>query len=89
MVRPCRCSSYISEHFDENFDSVKALIEIIFTPDIVPFLILSRVQELFLLDEDDEDEDDGSEQPTVKFYFGDIISYRNPKTNVYGMKVDC
>ena len=50
------------------------------------------MQELFLLDEDDDDDDvdvdvDDDEQPKVKFYFGDIISYRDPKTNEYSMKV--
>ena len=48
------------------------------------------MQELFLLDEDEDDSDndgDDDEQQKVKFYFGDIISYRDPKTNDYSMKV--
>ena len=41
-----------------------------------------RVQELFLCDEAMEI----NGEPLVKFYFGDIISYQNPRTKESGMK---
>jgi uncharacterized membrane protein len=43
------------------------------------FVYTSRVQDLFLCD--------NNEKPSIKFYFGAIISYRNARTNEYGMKV--
>ncbi|XP_028417809.1 uncharacterized protein LOC114542467 [Dendronephthya gigantea] len=44
---------------------------------LISQMLANRVTELFLYDDIGE---------SVKFYFGDIISYRDPETNEYGMK---